>query len=94
MPDEEFRALLNAATADLTLKLTETWMLAFRAVNELQNDRQTISLRLVSAKPERPHWAPSTHVTLLDDAAHAIMPVEWSGANAALRDAARLLRRT
>jgi len=90
LPDENFRSLSGVEAANLTLKLTESWKPAFRSLFELQHTDKTSPLRLLSAKPERPEWTPSTRVTLLGDAAHAMMPV-GSGANAALTDAASLV---
>jgi 2-polyprenyl-6-methoxyphenol hydroxylase-like FAD-dependent oxidoreductase len=59
---------------------------------ELQTVTQSAPLRLISAKPERPEWVPNARVTLLGDAIHAMVPAGGSGANAALADAASLLR--
>jgi 2-polyprenyl-6-methoxyphenol hydroxylase-like FAD-dependent oxidoreductase len=89
---DEFQALSHRAAAVMTLKITKHWNPAFRAVFELQNTDQTSPLRIISAKPERPDWAPSTRVTLLGDAVHASMPVGWLGANTALQDAASLVK--
>jgi len=92
LSDKEFHALSGKAAADLTLKLTEHWDPSYRAMFELQNTDQCAPLRLISAKPGRPEWSPSTRVTLLGDAVHAMMPAGGSGANCALADAALLLR--
>jgi 2-polyprenyl-6-methoxyphenol hydroxylase-like FAD-dependent oxidoreductase len=90
--DEEFHSLSGKAAADLILKVTEQWEPGFRALFHFQNTENTSPLRLISAKPERPDWAPSARVTLLGDAVHAMMPTGGSGANAALRDAALLTK--
>jgi 2-polyprenyl-6-methoxyphenol hydroxylase-like FAD-dependent oxidoreductase len=92
IPDDEFHALSHKGAADLALKLTEDWKPAFRALLELQGTDQTSPLRIVSAKPERPAWIPSAHDFLLGDAVHAMMPIGGAGANAALEDAASLLK--
>jgi 2-polyprenyl-6-methoxyphenol hydroxylase-like FAD-dependent oxidoreductase len=92
LSDTEFHALGEQAAADLTIKLTEKWLPSLRSVLELQTVSQCAPLRLISAKPERPEWKPSARVTLLGDAAHAMMPAGGSGANTALSDAALLLK--
>lgn len=89
--DEEFHSLSGKAAAELTISLTENWLPGYKALLQLQQIENTSPLRLITAKPERPDWTPSTRVTLLGDAAHAMMPAGGSGANAALADAASLL---
>ncbi|KAH6662869.1 hypothetical protein B0J14DRAFT_707429 [Halenospora varia] len=92
LSDEEFRSLSGQEAKELTLKATEHWDPAFKAMFELQSVAQSAPLRLVSAKPHRPEWSPSARVTLTGDAIHAMMPTGGSGANAALTDAAVLAR--
>jgi len=92
LTDAEFHSLGGKEAADLTSKLTEKWLPSFRCLFELQTTSQCAPLRLISAKPERPEWKPSARVTLLGDAAHAMMPAGGSGANCALADVAVLLR--
>jgi 2-polyprenyl-6-methoxyphenol hydroxylase-like FAD-dependent oxidoreductase len=92
LSDSEFHALNGQEAANLTLKLTEKWLPSFRSVLELQTTSQCAPLRLISAKPKRPVWEPSGRVTLLGDAAHAMMPAGGSGAKCALMDAALLLK--
>lgn len=90
--DDEFLSLSHKAAADMALRLTKNWNPTFQTVFELQNTEQTSPLRIISAKPERPDWTPSTQVTLLGDAVHASMPVGGLGANVALEDAASLTK--
>lgn len=90
--DNEFLSLSHRAAASLTMELTKHWNPTFQAVFELQNTEQTSPLRIISAKPERPEWTPSTRVTLLGDAIHASMPAGGVGAKSALEDAASLLK--
>jgi 2-polyprenyl-6-methoxyphenol hydroxylase-like FAD-dependent oxidoreductase len=92
LSDSEFHLLNGKEAANLTLKLTEKWLPSFRCLFELQTVSQCAPLRLISAKPERPEWKPSARVTLLGDAAHAMMPAGGSGAKCALSDAALLLK--
>lgn len=92
LTDAEFHSLSGQEAADLTSKLTENWLPSFRCLFELQTTSQCAPLRLISAKPERPEWKSSAHVTLLGDAAHAMMPAGGSGANCALADTALLLK--
>lgn len=92
LPDDEFLALSRRAAANLTMDLTKHWNPAFKVVFELQNTDQAAPLRIISAKPERPAWVPSTRVTLLGDAVHATVPAGGVGAKSALEDAASLLK--
>ncbi len=92
LTDSEFHSLTSSEAAELTLRLTENWLPSFRCLFELQTASQCAPLRLISAKPERPEWKSFAHVTLLGDAAHAMMPAGGSGANCALADAALLLK--
>jgi 2-polyprenyl-6-methoxyphenol hydroxylase-like FAD-dependent oxidoreductase len=89
---DAFQTLSHRAAAVMTFKMTKQWNPAFRAIFELQNTDQTSPLCIISAKPERPDWAPSIRVTLLGDAVHASMPVGGLGANTALQDAASLVK--
>ncbi|KAE9367569.1 FAD/NAD(P)-binding domain-containing protein [Stipitochalara longipes BDJ] len=92
LSDSEIYSLTGREAADWTMKLTEKWLPSFRCLFELQTPSQCAPLRLISAKPERPEWKPSARVTLLGDAAHAMMPAGGSGAKCALSDAALLLK--
>ncbi|KAH8790004.1 hypothetical protein F5882DRAFT_324699, partial [Hyaloscypha sp. PMI_1271] len=92
LSDSKFHSLNDKEAADLTMKLTEKWLPSFRCLLELQTTSQCAPLPLISAKPKRPEWKPSARVTLLGDAAHAMMPAGGSGAACALGDAALLLK--
>ena len=92
MTDIEFYALSCKGAADLTLKFTQHWKAAFRSMLEFQAIDQSAPLRLISAKPQRPNWTPSAHVTLLGDAVHAMMPAGGLGPNTALADASLLVK--
>ncbi|KAF4637372.1 hypothetical protein G7Y89_g723 [Cudoniella acicularis] len=92
LSDEEFHSLSGKQAAELTLKTTGHWKAGFRSMFELQNVAQSAPLRLISAKPSRPEWPPSAHVTLLGDSIHAMLPTGGSGANCAIADAALLAR--
>jgi 2-polyprenyl-6-methoxyphenol hydroxylase-like FAD-dependent oxidoreductase len=92
LSDSKFHSLDGQEAANLTLELTKKWLPSFRSVLELQTISECAPLRLISAKPERPEWKPSARVTLLGDAAHAMMPAGGSGAKCALMDAALLLK--
>ncbi|KAH7348650.1 hypothetical protein BKA65DRAFT_501040 [Rhexocercosporidium sp. MPI-PUGE-AT-0058] len=91
LSDSQFHSLTGKAAADLTVELTKSWDPSIKCLFELQDIDQCAPLRLVSARPVQPDWKPSARVTLLGDAAHAMMPAGGSGANTALADAALLL---
>lgn len=77
--------------AGLHAVVTETvrrWHRDVRRLVELASIEETILVPIRSAVPIGP-W-PSTRVTLLGDAVHAMSPARGSGANTALRDAALL----
>ncbi|PVH82514.1 FAD/NAD(P)-binding domain-containing protein [Cadophora sp. DSE1049] len=89
--DSQFHGLSGKAAADLAVELTKDWDPSIKCLFEQQDFSQCAPLRLMSARPVRPDWKSSASVTLLGDAAHAIMPAGGSGANTALADAALLL---
>ena len=91
LDDSQFHGLSGEAAAALTAELTKDWHPSTRCLFEQQDVSQCTPLRLVSARPARPDWKSSASVTLLGDAAHAMMPAGGSGANTALADAALLL---
>ncbi|KAF2795491.1 O-methyltransferase [Melanomma pulvis-pyrius CBS 109.77] len=78
------------ASAAQSLRLTCEWHPALRSLFELQDVRQSSTMRVVSAPPKIPEWQPSPRVTLIGDAVHAMSPCGGVGANTALRDAAEL----
>lgn len=91
LDDSQFHDLSGEAAAALTAKLTKDWHPSISCLFQQQDVSQCTPIRLVLARPARPDWKSSASVTLLDDAAHAMMPTGGSGANTALVDAALLL---
>jgi 2-polyprenyl-6-methoxyphenol hydroxylase-like FAD-dependent oxidoreductase len=89
-PDNELLRLNDVDSAALSLKLTEEWDPSIRSLFELQDVAQSSTLRVSSARPEIPFWAPNERITLLGDAVHAMSPCGGVGAVTALRDAAVL----
>ncbi|MCJ1476718.1 hypothetical protein MMC13_005386 [Lambiella insularis] len=91
MPDEQLLNLPCEDAANLTLTMSQHWSSAIRSMFELQDVQQSYTLRIVSVKPDNPAWKPSTRVTLLGDAIHAMGPTGGAGANTAFLDAAALM---
>ncbi len=88
--DADLLHLSNADAAALAKKLTAHWHPSFHALFAHQDAPQTSLLRIISAHPDIPVWAPSDRVTLVGDAAHVMSPTAGIGATTALRDAAVL----
>ena len=80
--------------ADAALTTTKGWHPSLRLMIENQDRSQTGEYSLLSVDPEclLRGWQPNGHVTILGDAAHAMMPSEGNGTGTALRDAATLVR--
>lgn len=91
MTDAQLLSLPNAAAASLATKLTRHWHPSLHPLFHHQDRDQTSLLRIVSAPPDLPAWAPSDRVTLVGDAAHAMSPTAGVGATTALRDASALM---
>ena len=88
-PNSEWTAETPAFLRDKMLEATEGWHPALRA---LVRDLDLASLFMIPfgrLDPE-PAWAPS-RVTLIGDAAHAMLPTLGMGANLAMRDAGHLV---
>ncbi|KAL9126602.1 MAG: hypothetical protein Q9175_007891 [Cornicularia normoerica] len=94
IPDKQFDHLSKEAAAELSKALTAHWHPSLRPLIEDQDPSQTGVFRLLSSDPKSlmRSWEPNGRVTLMGDAAHAIMPSTASGAVTALRDAQNLVR--
>ena len=75
--------------ANLAKAMTAHWHPALRPLIELQDPSQTGIFSLLSSDPEslKQPWKPNAQITLIGDAAHAMMPSTASGAVTSLRDA-------
>jgi 2-polyprenyl-6-methoxyphenol hydroxylase-like FAD-dependent oxidoreductase len=87
--DERLNHISKEGPAELAKALTAHWHPSLRLLIEDQDPNQTGVFRLLSSDPEslKRGWEPNAKVTLLGDAAHAMMPSTASGAVTALRDA-------
>ena len=88
----ELLHLSGEESAKLSLALTEEWDPSFRALFELQDTKQSSTLRVASANPNIAPWESSSRVTLIGDAIHVMSPCGGVGAVTAMRDAALLSR--
>ncbi|MFF4619860.1 FAD-dependent oxidoreductase [Nonomuraea jabiensis] len=87
-PDDELRAMPGTGLRALTLRAIEDWHPRVRAIIEHWDTSTVFALVLRTSVPIEP-W-PTTNVTLLGDAIHAMSPAGGIGANTALRDASAL----
>ena len=89
MTDEQRKDASKEGTAELAKALTAHWHPSLRPLIECQDPNQTGAFSLLSSDPEtlKQAWEPNAKVTLLGDAAHAMMPSTASGAVTALKDA-------
>ena len=87
--DEQLKNISNEGAAELAKELTAHWHPSLRPLIEYQDQNQTGAFRLLSSDPESlmQAWEPNARVTVLGDAAHAMMPSTASGAVTAFRDA-------
>lgn len=92
LPDEQGDRLNMSGeeAAGLALKVTECWDPSIRALLHLQDRRQSALCRVLSARPDIAAWEPSSSVTLVGDAIHAMSPCGGVGAVTALMDAGAL----
>ena len=88
-PAAEWTADTPAMLRDAMLAATEGWHPAARAL-VADVDLDSIFVIPFGFLEPTPPWAPS-RITLVGDAAHAMLPTLGMGANLALRDAAHLL---
>jgi len=89
---KELLGISHEESASLSLTLTEEWHPSLRALFELQDVSQSSTLRVASANPIIAPWEPSSRVTLIGDAIHAMSPCGGVGAVTAIRDGALLSR--
>ncbi|KAM3081318.1 hypothetical protein ACMFMG_004785 [Clarireedia jacksonii] len=79
---------------ELSKSWTAHWHSSLRPLIEDQDPKQTGMFRLLSSDPDsiKIPWEPNARVTIVGDAAHAMMPSTASGAVTALRDAELLTK--
>ena len=92
--EKKVKRIDGEGAADAALTTTKAWHPSLKLMIENQDRSQTGVYGLLSVDPESllRGWQPNGHVTILGDAAHAMMPSEGNGTGTALRDAALLVR--
>ena len=92
--EKKLKRIDGEGAADAALTTTKAWHPSLKLMIENQDRSQTGVHGLLSVDPESllRGWQPNGHVTILGDAAHAMMPSEGNGTGTALRDAALLVR--
>lgn len=90
--EKEVKRINKEGAADAALTSTNAWHPSLKAMIEDQDRSQTGVYPLLSVDPEYllRGWQPNGRVTILGDAAHAMMPSEANGTGTALKDAALL----
>ncbi|HEY4018936.1 MAG TPA: NAD(P)/FAD-dependent oxidoreductase [Pseudonocardiaceae bacterium] len=86
--DDELRAMTGMALRDMVLEIIADWHPRVRGMITRWDPETVFPLILRTSVPV-PAW-PTSRVTLLGDAIHAMTPAGGVGANTALRDAAGL----
>jgi 2-polyprenyl-6-methoxyphenol hydroxylase-like FAD-dependent oxidoreductase len=87
-PDDDLRIATPSTLHQKALDLTKDWHPTLRQILQ-QADVSTLFQVPIRTSPPIPTW-PSTRITLLGDAIHAMTPAGGIGANTAMRDAALL----
>ena len=92
--EKNLKRINGEGAADAALTTTKAWHPSLKLMIENQDRSQTGVYGLLSVDPEflLRGWQPNGHVTILGDAAHAMLPSEGNGTGTALRDAALLVR--
>ena len=91
--EKDMKPVNRKGAADAALATTNAWHPSLKAMIEDQDQSQTGVYGLLSVDPESllRGWQPNGRVTILGDAAHAMMPSEANGTGTALKDAALLV---
>lgn len=83
--------LLPAQAAELSIEMTRHWHNTITPIFTQQSKDSASALRMVTALPDMPAWAPSNRLTVIGDAAHPMPPTAGLGAVSALKDVENLL---
>lgn len=94
LEEEQQNSADRQRPAELVKTFTAHWHPSLRPLIEDQDPNQTGMFRLLSTDPESlsQAWEPNARITVVGDAAHAMMPSTASGAVTAFKDADRLAR--